>query len=117
MEVSNPKVSLVYCENCGNKVDDDAVFCSRCGNQMVPQKAHDGTRKYVTPKKKETDDFLCFGEESEDGWVGGLIMILIGIFLASVFLDFQFPIEIILPGAFILIGVGIIIKSRQKERR
>lgn len=31
----------MYCENCGNKVDDDAVFCTKCGKQFSQKNKRD----------------------------------------------------------------------------
>jgi predicted RNA-binding Zn-ribbon protein involved in translation (DUF1610 family) len=30
---------MVYCSNCGSKIDDEAFFCPKCGTKTVKRKA------------------------------------------------------------------------------
>ncbi|MHA1966891.1 MAG: hypothetical protein ACW964_03725 [Candidatus Hodarchaeales archaeon] len=111
----------MYCDNCGGQVDNDALFCSKCGQQLLPQKAP------LTPKpsrpspryrRKTTDDNLCFGQEQEEsGWVGGLVLISIGVFLVAIFYFPEFPIEILIPLGFFLFGAIAIINHARRDRR
>ena len=44
----------MYCENCGNKVDDDAVFCTKCGIKFSQKNAKNikiNTKKFKASKK------------------------------------------------------------------
>ena len=47
----------MYCGNCGNKVDDDAVFCTKCGikfsqkNSPNVKNAKINTKKFKASKK------------------------------------------------------------------
>lgn len=40
----------MYCENCGNKVDDDAVFCTKCGKQFSQKNKRDTNNIKINPK-------------------------------------------------------------------
>lgn len=44
----------MYCKNCGNKVDDDAVFCTKCGIKFSQKNAKNikiNTKKFKASKK------------------------------------------------------------------
>ncbi|MFW9853556.1 MAG: zinc-ribbon domain-containing protein [Candidatus Thorarchaeota archaeon] len=108
----------MFCDNCGNSVDDDSVFCSRCGNQLIPQKAPPSNVPRPTRPamrtRRESQDFLCFGEESgENPYTGGIVLICIGVFLALLFFFPTFPIEYLVPLAFMVFGALIVINARK----
>jgi hypothetical protein len=108
----------MWCDNCGAKVDDDAVFCSTCGQQLLPtKKAPKGTPVPSRPSeryKRKEEDFLCFGEQSEENpYVGAFIFIAIGLFLIIIFFFPGFPIEYLVPLAFLAFGIYFIIKARR----
>ncbi len=94
----------MYCDNCGARVDDDAAFCPKCGQQLLPQKAPvDIPPPTRTPyyRRRRSEDNLCFGEEREDNpWVGGVVLICIGLFLVIIFFVPAFPIELLIPLGF-----------------
>ncbi len=42
----------MYCKNCGNENEDEALFCGECGAPLMPPK---------TPVKKKKMDMDYFG--------------------------------------------------------
>ncbi|MFW9897133.1 MAG: zinc-ribbon domain-containing protein [Candidatus Thorarchaeota archaeon] len=113
----------MYCDNCGTQVEDDTVFCNKCGQQLLPQKAvKDVPPPTRTPyfKRRREEDFLCFGEQREENpYVGGIVLILIGLFLAIIFFDLDelipiFRIEYLVVFGFIAFGVISIILALRK---
>jgi len=118
----------MYCDNCGNRVEDDAAFCPKCGQQLLPQKAPvDVPPPSRTPyyARKREEDFLCFGEKREENpWIGGIIFICIGLFLAVILFDLDellvigdiaiFRIEYLLVFGFFIIGLIMIIQAIRK---
>ncbi|MFX0170515.1 MAG: zinc-ribbon domain-containing protein [Candidatus Hodarchaeota archaeon] len=116
----------MYCDSCGALMDDDATFCSKCGQQLVPQKTPvDVPKPTRTPhyvRRKRDEDFLCFGEEREDNpYVGGIILICVGLFLAVIFFDLDeiipiFRVEYLLVLGFILFGIIVIIQGMRKGK-
>ncbi|MFX1336958.1 MAG: zinc-ribbon domain-containing protein [Promethearchaeota archaeon] len=113
----------MYCDNCGAQVDDDAAFCNKCGQQLLPQKAPmDVPPPTRTPHyaQRREEDFLCFGEQrQENPWVGGIIFICIGLFLAVIFFNLDeiipiFRVEYLLVFGFFLIGLIMIIQALRK---
>jgi hypothetical protein len=110
----------MYCDSCGAQVDDDATFCSKCGQQLIPQKAPTAapipTRTPHYVRRKRDEDFLCFGEEREENpYIGGIILICLGLFLAVIFFDL-FRVEYLLVLGFILFGVIAIIQGVRKGK-
>ncbi|MFX0183020.1 MAG: zinc ribbon domain-containing protein [Candidatus Hodarchaeota archaeon] len=110
----------MYCDSCGAQVDDDATFCSKCGQQLIPQKTPvDVPRPTRTPqyvRKRRDEDFLCFGEQREENpYIGGIILICIGLFLAVIFFDL-FRVEYLLVLGFILFGAIAIIQGVRKGK-
>ena len=114
----------MYCDNCGAQVEDDAAFCPRCGQQLIAAKPPmDVPPPTRTPHyaRKRDEDFLCFGEQREDNpWIGGIIFICIGLFLAVIFFDIELPwffqIEYLLVLGFFGIGLVMIIQAIRKGR-
>ncbi|MFX1283741.1 MAG: zinc ribbon domain-containing protein [Promethearchaeota archaeon] len=113
----------MYCDNCGNQVEDNAAFCPKCGQQLLPQKVPvDVPPPSRTPQyaRKREEDFLCFGEQREENpWIGGIIFICIGLFLAVLFFDLDklipfFQIEYLLVFGFFIIGLIMIIQAIRK---
>lgn len=113
----------MYCDNCGNQVEDDAVFCPKCGQQLSAQKTpSDVPPPTRTPQitRRRDEDFLCFGEEQADNpYVGGIIFILIGLFLAVIFFDLDqiipiFRVEYLIVLGFFLFGAILIIQAVRK---
>lgn len=121
----------MYCDNCGNQVEDDAAFCPKCGQQLLPQKAPVGvpppsrTPHYA---RKREEDFLCFGEKREENpWISGIVFICIGLFLAVIFFDLDdllviggvalFRIEYLLVFGFFIIGLIMIIQAIRKGNK
>ncbi len=115
----------MYCDNCGAKVEDDATFCPKCGQQLLAEK----TPVAVPPPtriphyaRKRDDDFLCFGEHEEGNpYVGGIVLICIGLFLAVLFFDLDeiipfFRIEYLIVLAFFFFGVVAIIQGMRKGK-
>ena len=117
----------MFCDNCGAQVADDAVFCPKCGQQMQPSKAAGDVPppRTVSPRyrRRTSDDFLCFGEERKDNpYVGGIIFILIGLFLAVIFFDLDqiipfFQIEYLLVLAFFVVGALFVIQAFRKGQQ
>lgn len=107
----------MFCDNCGAKVDDDAVFCAQCGQQLLPQKVPENVPPPTRAPQymRRTDpDHLCFGEQQEENpYVGGIILICIGLFLAVIFFDL-FSVEIFLVLVFFAIGAILIIQALRK---
>ncbi|MFX0124195.1 MAG: zinc-ribbon domain-containing protein [Candidatus Hodarchaeota archaeon] len=110
----------MYCDNCGAQVEDDAAFCPKCGQQLLPQKVPvDVPPPSRAPHyaRKRDEDFLCFGEQREENpWIGGIIFICIGLFLAVIFFDIDFPIEFLLVLGFFVLGLAMIIQAIRKGR-
>lgn len=115
----------MYCDNCGAQVEDDAAFCPRCGQQLLAEKVSmDVPPPTRTPRyaRKRDENFLCFGEEHESNpWIGGIIFICIGLFLAVIFFDLDqfipiFRIEYLLVLGFFVLGIGMIIQAIRKGR-
>ena len=52
---------LVYCSNCGSKIDDDAYFCPKCGTKTQAGKA----AKATYPADELRDTFYQVGIELE----------------------------------------------------
>ena len=52
---------LVYCSNCGAKIDDDALFCPKCGTKTQAGKA----AKATYPADELRDTFYQVGIELE----------------------------------------------------
>lgn len=52
---------LVYCSNCGSKIDDDAYFCPKCGTKTQAGKA----AKATYPADELKDTFYQVGIEME----------------------------------------------------
>jgi uncharacterized membrane protein YvbJ len=52
---------MVYCSNCGAKIDDDAYFCPKCGTKTQTGKA----AKAVYPPDELKDTFYQIGIEME----------------------------------------------------
>jgi len=53
--------TLVYCSNCGAKIDDDALFCPKCGTKTQAGKA----AKVTYPADELRDTFYQVGIELE----------------------------------------------------
>lgn len=108
----------MFCDNCGAKVDDNAAFCPKCGQQLVPEKASiDAPPPTRIPhlSRKREEDFLCFGENrGENPWIGGLVLICIGIFLVIIFYVPAFPVELLVVLGFFLFGAIAIIQGLRK---
>ena len=111
----------MFCDNCGSKVDDSATFCSTCGQNLIPDKIPENvppprqTARHV--RRKQQQDFLCFGEESsENPYTGGIIFIIIAIFMAIIFFFDEFPVEALVVLAFFLIGVSAIVKASRDKK-
>lgn len=108
----------MFCDNCGNEVDNESVFCSRCGNQVTPGKVPPNNiprpRRSAIRSRRHDQDFLCFGDETrENPYIGGIVLMCIGIFLAVLFFFPGFPIEYLIPVAFVLIGAIVIMNARK----
>lgn len=52
---------LVYCSNCGSKIDEDAYFCPKCGTKTLKGKA----AKATYPADEIRDAFYQAGLELE----------------------------------------------------
>lgn len=52
---------MVYCSNCGSKIDDDAYFCPKCGTKTQAGKA----AKATYPVDELRDTFYQVGIELE----------------------------------------------------
>jgi DNA-directed RNA polymerase subunit M/transcription elongation factor TFIIS len=52
---------LVYCSNCGSKIDDEAYFCPKCGTKTPKGKA----AKAAYPSDEIRDAFYHVGIELE----------------------------------------------------
>ena len=113
----------MYCDNCGAQTDDDTAFCSRCGQQLLAQKAPMAPSPCRPSKqqiKRFNEDNLCFGEDKREegsGWIGGLVLIAVGIFLIIIFYFPDFPIEFLIPVGFIFFGIFAIINHSKRRRR
>jgi hypothetical protein len=73
----------------------------------------------VSPRYRRgtSEDFLCFGEQrKENPYVGGIIFILIGLFLAVIFFDL-FRVEILLVLAFFAVGGLFVIQAFRKGQQ
>jgi hypothetical protein len=53
--------NLVYCSNCGSKIDDEAYFCPACGTKTLKGKA----AKAAYPADEFRDAFYNIGIELE----------------------------------------------------
>jgi Flp pilus assembly protein TadB len=86
---------MVYCQKCGNEVDENMAFCPRCGAplktagpvQAAPvrqrnEKAEKGEKQEKQEKQEpEKGEKHEKGQYGFVGWlVGGLILIVIGFF-------------------------------------
>jgi len=113
----------MYCDNCGAQVDNDTSFCSRCGQQLLAQKAPKippPSRPSKQQIRRHSEDNLCFGEdrkEEDSGWIGGLVLIAIGIFLIIIFYFPRFPIEFLIPIGFIFFGIIAIVNHSKRRKR
>jgi uncharacterized membrane protein YvbJ len=52
---------MVYCSNCGTKIDEDAYFCPKCGTKTLSGKA----AKATYPADELRDTFYQVGIELE----------------------------------------------------
>jgi uncharacterized membrane protein YvbJ len=52
---------MVYCSNCGSKIDDDALFCPKCGTKTAKGKS----AKAAYPEDELRDAFYQVGIELE----------------------------------------------------
>ncbi len=111
----------MFCDNCGSKVDDEAQFCPKCGQQLTVDKIPESVPPPRQParhaRRRQDQDFLCFGEDSsENPYTGGIIMIIIAIFLAVIFFFDDFPVEALVVLVFFLIGVSAIVKASRENK-
>jgi predicted amidophosphoribosyltransferase len=53
--------NMVYCSNCGSKIDDEAYFCPKCGTKTQKGKA----AKAAYPSDELQDAFYRVGVELE----------------------------------------------------
>jgi len=52
---------VIFCTNCGNKLDDDASFCTKCGTKVLNveeanQKSHSGLLGKLRNKEEELNE-------------------------------------------------------------
>ena len=102
----------MYCDNCGNAVDDDAAFCSKCGQALMPDKGPSGP---ATRRPVRSQDNLCFGEESESSYGTGIFFLFLALFFTVIFFfPDDFPVEVLLVLGFFVIGVLAIVRAARK---
>lgn len=56
----------MYCQNCGNKLSEDARFCGNCGAK-IPVKSVSSANKNM----RESDDSIISGETEKRSGTGG----------------------------------------------
>ena len=104
----------MFCDNCGNTVDDNAAFCQKCGQSLAPEKVPGGVppprRSY---KRAQTSDNLCFGEENKNPYGTGIFFIFVAIFFAVIFFFPAIDVEFLVVLGFLLIGISAIIQARR----
>jgi uncharacterized membrane protein YvbJ len=105
----------MYCDNCGNAVDDDAAFCPKCGQSLMPGKVpSDVPAPRRAVRRQKTQDNLCFGEEDENPYAGGIFFIFVAIFLFVIFFVPDFPVEALIVLAFFVVGVLAIVRATRQ---
>lgn len=111
----------MFCDNCGNTVDDGAMFCPKCGQRLLGKESH---MEGVTPRRRasftgmtQRSDNLCFGEEKNENTYGtGIFFIFLALFLAIIFFVPGFPVEVLLVIGFFVFGIYIIIQTARRNR-
>ena len=105
----------MYCDNCGNAVDDNAAFCPKCGQSLMPDKVpSDVPAPRRAARRQKTQDNLCFGEEDENPYGTGIFFILVAIFFFVIFFLPEFPVELLLVLAFFVFGVLAIVRAARQ---
>jgi len=113
---------MVYCQKCGNEVNEAMSFCPRCGAplkaaspvQAAPalqrsEKAEKGEKQEKQQEKQEPEKGEKYekGQYGFVGWlVGGLILIVIGFFAL---LQISNIISSGVMGAVVLLIIGVIV--------
>ncbi|MHA2239186.1 MAG: hypothetical protein ACXAB2_12565, partial [Candidatus Hodarchaeales archaeon] len=92
-----------------------------CGQNLMPDKVPENvppprqTARHA--RRKQEQDFLCFGEERSDNpYTGGIVFIFIAIFLAVIFFFDEFPVEGLVVLAFFIIGISAIVKASKENK-
>ncbi len=105
----------MFCDNCGNTVDDDTAFCSKCGQSLMPEKVSGDVppprRSY---RRTKGSDNLCFGEENENPYGTGIFFLFVSIFFFVIFFLPEFPVEALVVLAFFVFGVLAIVRAARQ---
>ncbi len=107
----------MFCDNCGNAVDEGAAFCPKCGESLMPGKVPGDVppprRSY---RRTQTSDNLCFGEENKNPYGTGIFFIFVAIFFAVIFFLPEIDVEFLVVLGFLLIGISAIVQARRGSK-
>ena len=129
---------MSYCPKCGNKVDETMAFCPRCGTslkaptpgQPAPPQLYQRNEKAEKNEKQEKQEKNQHPEKTEKqeknehgfvGYlVGGLILIIIGVFSlldlsGTHFTSGDFAIMLLLIGIIIIIAAVYVAMTSRKH--
>ncbi|PWI49292.1 hypothetical protein CEE45_01795 [Candidatus Heimdallarchaeota archaeon B3_Heim] len=108
----------MFCDNCGNSVEDGAAFCPKCGQSLMagkgPSDVPPPTRSY---RKKQSQDNLCFGEENENPYGTGIFFLFLAVFFTVIFFfPEDFPVESLVVLGFLLFGILAIVQAKRRSQ-
>ncbi len=108
----------MFCDNCGNSVDDDTAFCPKCGQSLAPEKvSRDVPPPRRSYRRKKSQDNLCFGEENENPYSTGIFFLFVAVFFTVIFFfPDDFPVEVLVVLGFLLFGILAIVQAKRQGR-
>lgn len=88
----------MYCQNCGNKIKEDAKFCSSCGTEVkiiskASEVVHDNVIEERQPSTTKTvlDQVVTFGSIITGFIIGKYLGLVVFLFLGALLLGQWFP--------------------------
>jgi len=88
----------MYCQNCGNKIKEDAKFCSSCGVEVkIIQDSKEETKDVVSEEKQPStaktvlDQVVTFGSIIIGFIIGKYLGLVVFLFLGALLLGQWFP--------------------------
>ncbi len=113
---------MAYCDKCGNNNPEDAEYCSKCGISLNDDNDRD---RYRENRRRYREDRYRYRNECFGLPHGGLIVaLLVGIFLILIgissiygfsFLQYIWPIVIIIVGLLIILSAIYRYTHRNRE--